>query len=323
MLLPLFSVWCNLQWRHQHSMQAPVLVLEACVSCCHAVLCTQQTAVACFMLLLRIKVLPSFCTACCSALDTYTKTAAEICKALHSTHAQRHLLSTPTSVHAGGSITDRHDVFVDKQKRTWVSNLAAFQIASSADFTNVLALLSRRRHQSSSCSPHAHPSHGPSTCVVTLLVTADVPTASVPCSAKRRRPQPQAGVSPPQEGSAVTRVCSKLSFVEVGSSAVAGAAAPARTLSAGPLRHQLSRTSTSVSTVSSYAHCSSMGDRRQSVPGGEGSARGAEVGSGRAGKGKAQVCCCSRPTHSKVLYALWRVWLIICCHAISASMSFA
>lgn len=91
----------------------------------------------------------------------------------------------------------------------------------------------------------------------------------------------------------VTRVCSKLSFVEVGSSAVAGAAAPARTLSAGPSRHQLSRTSTSVSSVSSYARCSSMGDRRQSVPAGKGSARGAEVGSKQAGKVKAQVGWCA------------------------------
>ncbi len=196
----------------------------------------------------------------------------------------------------GGSASDRHDVFVDKQKRTWVSNLAAFQISSPADFANMLSLISGRRHQSPSSHPHMYMSHAPSSCVITLLITADVPTASVPCSAKRRSPNPQSGATQSQGLPAMTRVCSKLSFVEVGSSPVASAAGPMRTVSAGPLRHQLSRTSTSVSTVSSYARCSSMGDRRQSVPSGKGPIRNGAAGSRGVGRGKAQVCLIGSPT---------------------------
>jgi len=196
----------------------------------------------------------------------------------------------------GGSASDRHDVFVDKQKRTWVSNLAAFQISSPADFANMLSLISGRRHQSPSSHPHMYMSHAPSSCVITLLITADVPTASVPCSAKRRSPNPQSGATQSQGLPAMTRVCSKLSFVEVGSSPVASAAGPMRTVSAGPLRHQLSRTSTSVSTVSSYARCSSMGDRRQSVPSGKVPVRNGAPGSRGVGRGKAQVCLIGSPT---------------------------
>ena len=196
----------------------------------------------------------------------------------------------------GGSASGRHDVFVDKQKRTWVSNLAAFQISSPADFANMLSLISGGRHQSSSSHPHMHTSHAPSSCVITLLVTADVPTASVPSSAKRRSSNPQSGATQPQGLPAMTRVCSKLSFVEVGSSAVASAAAPMRTASAGPLRHQLSSTSTSVSTVTSYARCSSMGDRRQSTPSGHGPIRNGVAGSRGVGRGKAQVCLIGSPT---------------------------
>ncbi|KAL0051815.1 hypothetical protein WJX82_002647 [Trebouxia sp. C0006] len=188
----------------------------------------------------------------------------------------------------GGSASDRHDVFVDKQKRTWVSNLAAFQISSPADFANMLTLISGRRHQSSSSHPHMYTSHAPSSCIVTLLVTADVPTASVPSSARRRSSDPQSGERQSQGLPAMTTVCSKLSFVEIGSSAVASATGPMRTVSAGPLRHQLSRTSTSVSTVSSYALCSSMGDRRQSVPSGKGPVRNGAGGSRGVGRGKAQ-----------------------------------
>ncbi|KAL0034861.1 hypothetical protein WJX77_010604 [Trebouxia sp. C0004] len=187
----------------------------------------------------------------------------------------------------GGSASDRHDVFMDKQKRTWVSNLAAFQISTPADFANMLSLISGRRHQSSSSHPHMYMSHAPSSCVITLLVTADVPTASVPSSAKRRSSNPQSGTQS-QGLPAMTRVCSKLSFVEVGSSAVAGATGPMRTVSAGALRHQLSRTSTRVSTVSSYARCSSMRDRRQSLPSGEGPIRNGAAGSRGVGRGKAQ-----------------------------------
>ncbi|KAL0028659.1 hypothetical protein WJX79_008659 [Trebouxia sp. C0005] len=60
----------------------------------------------------------------------------------------------------GGSASDRHDVFVDKQQRTWVSNLAAFQISSPADFANMLGLISSRRHQSSSSHPHINGAAG-------------------------------------------------------------------------------------------------------------------------------------------------------------------
>ena len=222
----------------------------------------------------------------CSASSLSSSLASAL---LHLDHI---LFSCPyiqASMCVGGSASDRHDVFVDKQKRTWVSNLAAFQISSPADFANMLGLISSRRHQSSSSHPHMYTSHAPSSCIITLLVTADVPTASVPSSARRRSSNPQSGAIPSQGLPAMTRVCSKLSFVEVGSSPVAGAAGPVRTVSAGPLRHQLSRTSTSVSTVSSYARCSSMGDRRQSVPSGMPMRNGA-AGSRGMGRGKVQVC---------------------------------
>ena len=77
------AVLCNLPWPQQHSMQAPVQLLKACASCCHAALFSQQTSEACFMLLLGVEVLPSFLAACCAALDIFTKTAAEMCKLLY------------------------------------------------------------------------------------------------------------------------------------------------------------------------------------------------------------------------------------------------
>jgi len=64
------------------------------------------------------------------------------------------------------------------------------------------------------------------------------------------------------------------------------ASPPVRTVSAGLLQHQLSRTSTTLSTTSSFAWGSHRGDRRQSVPSGRGPERGVAVG---ISKGKAQV----------------------------------
>ena len=185
---------------------------------------------------------------------------------------------------AGAGNSDKHDVFVDKQNRTWVSNLAALQIHSLSEFNQLLSLMSSRRHSSDSSS---HSSHGCSSCVVTLLVVADIPSGSALSSARNPRHNPSR-TAQSHSPAAVTRICSKLSFVEVGSSAVANQPQPAKTVSAGPLMHQLSRSSTSASIASSFARCSSAGSRRQSVAPGVASSRGNSSGS-KAARGKAQV----------------------------------
>ena len=185
---------------------------------------------------------------------------------------------------------DKHDVFVDKQKRTWISNLAAFQISSPADFSHMLFLVSSRRHCSSSSAPSTHP-----TVVITLLVTADIPTASVPSSGRRQtrasqggHPRCQETGAEPQGPPTIKRICSKLSFIEVGSScAAAPSQPPVRTALTGvPLQRHLTRTSTSVSTPGSFLRRSSSTDTRRSLPSGNGPAVGRDL----VRKGVAQVC---------------------------------
>lgn len=137
-------------------------------------------------------------------------------------------------------MADKHDVFVDKEKRTWVSNLAAIQIMSPSDFSDIAELIASRR--SSSSSAHSL-SHGPSSCIITLLVTADLPSAPAshdapPGSARGQKCSSSAAVSDslPRHGSptgqgvlqrgaeahgahGMSRCCVKLSFVEVGCAA--------------------------------------------------------------------------------------------------------
>lgn len=196
-------------------------------------------------------------------------------------------------------------MFVDKQKRTWVSNLAAIRISSAADFQQILDLVSCRRHRSAPSPGLNHLSHGPSSCVVTLLVTADIPTTSLHSFAKQEASASAATQSRPQSlgtapQSSTTRVCSKLTFVEAGSSTVPIQATPVRTVSAGhSVAHhrQLSRSSTGISVATSYARGSS-GDRAlglaSGVQGGRGSATGARgmkpqvrfIGAGRCNHNK-------------------------------------
>ena len=184
-------------------------------------------------------------------------------------------------------MTGRHDVFVDKQKRTWVSNLAAIRISSAAEFQQILDLVSCHRHQSASSPGLSHLSHGPSSCVVTLLVTADISTASLQTFATQEGSASVVTQSRTQSlgaaaQSPTTRVCSKLTFVEVGGSTVPIQAVPVRTVSAGhSVAHhrQLSRSSTGISVATSYARHSSSGDRTlglaAGLQGGRGSAAGA------------------------------------------------
>lgn len=180
----------------------------------------------------------------------------------------------------GGS--NRHDVFVDKQKRTWVSNLAAVRISSSADFQQMLELVSS--HRSSSSSGLSHLSDGSSTCVVTLLVTADIPTDCMPRSAKHQTPTAAGGQSqtpcvqsPSAQTPLTTRLCTKLTFVEVSGGTVPVQASPLRTVSAGPgvfLTPQLARSSTGVSVTSSWGRRSTGQDWPQGSLSGAGGARG-------------------------------------------------
>lgn len=177
---------------------------------------------------------------------------------------------------------------MDKQKRTWVSNLAAVEISSSADFQQMLHLVSSRCHPSASSSALSHPSHASSpTCIITLLVTADVPTASMPSSVQQRIPNLTATQSPSPSRIAVqsptTRLCSKLSFVEVGSSTLPIQASPVRTVSAGqgltPIApQQLGRGSSGVSMASSRSRRSTLGDRPLGPPSGVGGTRGSVAG---------------------------------------------
>ena len=201
---------------------------------------------------------------------------------------------------AGATLTGRHEVFVDKQKRTWVSNLAAVQIASSADFQQTLDLVSSCRHRSGPSPGLSHLSHGPSTCIVTLLVTADIPAASLsaPLQSQSQSPdQALRGASQTQR----RRVCSKLTFVEVGSSTVPVQAAPLGTVSAGrsmSKHHQLSRSSTSISTATSSAPRSSGGDR------GGGLSRGGRETAAAARPIKSQVRSVLQSPHTALYLAL-------------------
>ena len=170
---------------------------------------------------------------------------------------------------------------MDKQKRTWVSNLAAVKISSSADFQQMLELVS---------SGLSHTSQGSSTRVITLLVTADIPTASIPSSAKQGTPamaasQSQSPSVRPGDScpTPTTRVCSKLSFVEVGSSTVPVQASPVRTVSTGQtvfqqLTPQLGRGNSGVSVASSWGRRSTSEDRPWGSPSGAGGARGSVAG---------------------------------------------
>ena len=175
---------------------------------------------------------------------------------------------------------------MDKQKRTWVSNLAAVKISSSADFRHMLQLFPSFCHPSASSSSLGQASHASSpTCVVTLLVTADVLTASIPCSARQQIPSLSTSPSQRPFGAAVptTRLCSKLSFVEVGSSTVPVQATPVRTVSAGqalfpPSPRQLGRGSSRVSVASTRSRRSTLGDRPQGTPSGVGGARRSVAG---------------------------------------------
>ena len=199
---------------------------------------------------------------------------------------------------AGTSSVSPHDVHMDKQKRTWVSNLAAVKISSSQDFHHMLQLVNSFCHPSTSFSAHGHMSHASSpTCVVTLLVTADYHTASVPNLglSPSQSPSEAAGLSP------TTRLCSKLSFVEVGRSMVPVQATPIRTVSAGQALclaspPQLGRGSSGVSVASSRSRRSTLGDRSQRPPAGVGGARGSVVGSksvkSQVGSMKSGSLCC-------------------------------
>lgn len=157
----------------------------------------------------------------------------------------------------------------------------------------MLQLVSSFCHPSTSSSALSHVSHASSpTCVVTLLVTADVPTAAIPSSGRQQ--VPNLGTSPSQSPSGAaalsptTRLCSKLSFVEVGSSTVPVQATPVRTISAGhtlfpPSPHQLGRGSSGVSVASSRSRRSTLGDGSPGAPTGVGGARGSVAG-GRSGR---------------------------------------
>lgn len=211
-----------------------------------------------------------------------------------------------------GSTADKHDVFVDKEKRTWVSNLAAIQIMSPTDFNDMAELIAS--HRSSSSAAHSM-SHGPGSCIITLLVTADLPSVSVshgslPSSArgqKRNSPRAAAAASNSavasdlglQRGSLIghasvqrgdkthnvhgtTQSCIKLSFVEVGCAAPETRQA-ARRASAEPLQHmQLSRTSTS---LSSFVSMSSTTSSRWAGPGSGTSPRRVGMGAGKGQDG--------------------------------------
>ena len=170
----------------------------------------------------------------------------------------------------------------------------------------MLQLVSGFCHPSASSSAFGHASHASSpTCVVTLLVTADVPTASIPSSGRQHIPKSGASLSQSPSGAAAqsptTRLCSKLSFVEVGNSTVPLQATPVRTLSAGqalfpPSPHQLGRGSSGVSVTSSRSRRSTLGDKPPGPPLGVGSARGS-VTVGKSGKSqvsgmKSETLCC-------------------------------
>lgn len=179
-----------------------------------------------------------------------------------------------------------------------MSNLAAVKISSSAGFQHTLQRVSSFCHPSASSSALRHPSHASSpTCVITLLVTADVPTASILSSGRQQVPNSAVSHSP------TTRLCSKLSFVEVGSSTGPVQATPVRTVSAGQalfptIPHQLGRGSSGVSVASSRSRRSTLGDRPQGPPSGVGVARGSMV-RGRSGKSQVRACRarCRAVTH--------------------------
>ena len=179
---------------------------------------------------------------------------------------------------------------------------------SPSDFSDMAELIASRRYSSSS----AHSlSHGQSSCIISLLVTVDLPSAPVshgplPRSArglKPNSPSPSAAAStsavahdslrwqgsPTGQGGlqrgvsahdaiGTCRSCIKLSFVEVGCAA-AGVKQPARRVSAEPLQQtQLSRTSTS---LSSFRSMSSTSSSKWAVAGSGAGPRQAGVGAGR------------------------------------------
>ena len=183
---------------------------------------------------------------------------------------------------------------------------------SPSDFSDVAELIASRRYSSSS----AHSlSHGQSSCIITLLVTVDLPSApashgSLLRSARGLKPNsPSASAaastsavapgslqghgSPTGQGGlqrgvtahdavGTCRSCIKLSFVEVGC-ATAGVKQPARRVSAEPLQQtQLSRTSTS---LSSFRSMSSTSSSKWAVAGSGAGPRQAGVGAGRGQDG--------------------------------------
>ncbi|KAK9813039.1 hypothetical protein WJX72_007912 [[Myrmecia] bisecta] len=132
----------------------------------------------------------------------------------------------------------KHEVFIDREGRTWVSNLTAVPVADAAAFEALRETISRRRH-----SARGEPSHhGDATFVLTLMVTAELPVPGAPQRAN-------GGASPPRPASASLRTsgdrrtCSKLTFVEVGGSSSGPLPASSTTvgrLKAIGLKHALS-----------------------------------------------------------------------------------
>lgn len=128
-------------------------------------------------------------------------------------------------------------------------------------------------HRSASSSGLSHMSDDSSTCVVTLLVTADTPTDPNPLSVRQKppssaasRPQPPSVHPPEAQARPSTRLCTKLTFVEIGNSTVPVQASPVRSVSAGQgvfAHHQLARSSTGMSVTSTWGRRNTSEDRPQ------------------------------------------------------------